>query len=228
MGSSNPRGWGFGWFVLTVLVACATGGTGTSGEDSVLITRGPLPEAGAVVPEAAPAPTSTGPGLNMPGGDGTDSGTSSGDDGSGSSGATDSAASGCASSCTSGCCDNNGACNAGTDDSACGVQGATCADCTASMQTCQSGSCGSATSSSSGGSSSGSSGSSGSSSGSSGGRGNCNLLSCLTGCCQSGTCMKPSDTTCGNLGNSCRDCTATGQTCMGGNCSGRRSGVDGH
>jgi len=77
-----------------------------------------------------------------------------------------------------GCCDANGNCEVGTDDSACGIQGAVCVDCTGTSQTCQSGTCAGPSGSSSGGSSGASSGfggrdggrtgSSGSSGGSSG------------------------------------------------------------
>jgi hypothetical protein len=40
--------------------------------------------------------------------------------------------------------------------------------------------------------------------------------------------MRSSNTTCGNFGGSCRDCTTSGQTCNGGSCGGRSRGDAGH
>src|SRR6266542_1879798 len=45
----------------------------------------------------------------------------------------------CFAQCT-GCCDTNGACQAGTDNSACGAGGASCQSCTGALM-CQQGAC---------------------------------------------------------------------------------------
>src|SRR5579859_760323 len=120
MGSPDLRRSGFGWFVVVTLIAlaaCATSGTGTAGDNSILLSPvAPVPDAGAAI-EAATMPTATGPGLNTSssGGDPTSSssGGSAGDDASGSSDDSGSVTSACATTC-SGCCDTSGSCNPGT------------------------------------------------------------------------------------------------------------------
>jgi hypothetical protein len=58
-----------------------------------------------------------------------------------------------------------------------------------------------------------------------GGAGSCTALSCFLGCCQGGKCVTPgTDTACGALGGACRDCTAQGQRCQIGACSGGGGG----
>lgn len=102
--------------------------------------------------------------------DSSHGGSSSGDDANG-----DEPASCSSQTCVSGCC-ANGMCTPGLDDTACGVQGAECQDCTGGGNVCLNGACSSSSSSSS------------SSGGSSGG--SCNPLTCTiclgaAACCTS-------------------------------------------
>jgi hypothetical protein len=227
MGSIEQRTLQLGWVVPIILAACATAGSGATGDAPPVGVSSPH-DAGAASSMSSGDDSSSG---GSSGGSGSGGGSpSSGDDSGGSQGGDDATTAGddasasddggsCAATCA-GCCDVNGTCNDGTEDSVCGLQGVDCVDCVVASETCQSGSCATG-SGSSGGSPSGSA--SGSSSGSSGGTsGSCTLLNCLTGCCQGNTCItKTSTTACGNLGNACKDCSATGQTCNLGMCSGR-------
>jgi hypothetical protein len=225
-------GFAVGGSGMIVVAACATGSDAIYGDFDAETASGghdggPSPSSsgssgnrasgssGASTGSGSPAGSGVPGSSGMGGGVGEDAG-SSGDD----AGTSADAASSCATSCT-GCCDPNLGCIPGTDDPACGLNGAACRDCTTSNQTCQSGSCsGPSGSSGSSGASSGSSssGSSGSGGSSGGGRG-CGMLNCFIGCCQGGMCLpRTTDSACGNGGAQCQDCTSMGKTCSRGSC----------
>jgi|CZKU01.1.fsa_nt_gi hypothetical protein len=156
-------------YAVTVAV-CACGGLGTTGFLVVGDDGGPSQSGSQGVDGSVRSGGSSS-------GTGSSSGSSNGGTGSAGDDGGASNAGDCPSIC-GGCCDANGNCELGTDDSACGLQGAVCVDCTGTSQTCQSGTCAGRSASSSGGSSGASSGlggrdggrtgSSGSSGGSSG------------------------------------------------------------
>ena len=99
----------------------------------------------------------------------------------------------CAQGTCTGCCTSTGLCMPGGMPTACGTNGYSCDDCTASGKDCSNGQC--VTSS-----------------------GNCGAGSC-TGCCSGGSCLSGfGNTACGNGGLLCTDCTSIGQTCNNGYC----------
>lgn len=116
----------------------------------------------------------------------------------------------CSQTCTTGCCDSNGACQAGTADTACGSAAKTCENCTPSAKTCSFNSCTAVTTRRDGG---------------------CDSATCSAGCCDtSGVCQPGTfDTACGANGNNCSNCAPSGDQCVNhacvrpcgpGNCSG--------
>ena len=183
------------------------GGSATNAQEGTDSSSGLDPEAGSGGANGG------GDAVASPVGSGGASDATGGDDGGGG---------GCGPSCN-GCCDSTGNCVPGMDDTACGMGGGTCSDCTTVGGTCRAdGTCSPASSSSSGGSSSSdaSSGSSGGTcrtggSGSSCGRGVC------AGCCdQAGNCHQgSSDSNCGTQSGCCVDCTTMNKSCGAGTCS---------
>ncbi|MGO9836139.1 MAG: hypothetical protein ACLP1X_18205 [Polyangiaceae bacterium] len=185
-------------FALVVLVASACGG------------KVPVPEvgsdasydAGGAGPMGDDASSSSGGGASSGGNATSSGGSSSGSMGGGSSSGSSSSSGGssggagsCSTWCT-GCCANN-ICNMGGADTACGIRGASCTDCTRTGETCRvgqtpaldAGVCG---------------------------------PSCATcaGCCdENGVCNSGAlDATCGTGGALCANCTTSGLTCGGGVC----------
>ena len=223
LGPGGGIGIAFGTLVAVVLAACATGSDANYGDFDAATVAKVSREAGASAPSSSGASGSASSGGDTTGASSGNVGGSVGDDAgspSDDAGTSGNDAAACSTSCK-GCCDPTLGCTPGTDNTACGLSGVACTDCTGSGQTCQSGTCGSGSSDASSGT-----GSSGGSSGSSSGtgssgrpRGMCGLLNCLMGCCQNGTCVSPpTNSACGMAGMQCRDCTSMSQTCNGGRC----------
>jgi hypothetical protein len=148
-----------GMLVFTATATVCACGAGTHG--GFLFSDDGGPSDAASTSDDGSGGSTSGSGGNASGGAGlnADDATVQSDGGGASRGG------GCPAIC-GGCCDASGNCEVGTDDTACGLHGAACVDCTLTGQTCQSGVCPSPSASSSGGSSGSlSGGSSGSSSG---------------------------------------------------------------
>lgn len=103
--------------------------------------------------------------------------------------------SGCNSeNCAGGCC-SGGTCSAGVDDTACGIGGSACVDCTTSSETCSNQACMAAPPP-------------------------CSKTTCPKGCCKLGQCAAGlSDQACGTNGVTCIDCSKQGLICLNGFCS---------
>jgi hypothetical protein len=97
--------------------------------------------------------------------------------------------------CPAGCCDSAGKCQNGVTNSACGTNGQSCKDCTATGQSCAaSGFCYSGP--------------------------HCGPDNCAGCCTANGNCLSgASSGQCGQFGKLCDNCNAKGQTCIGQVCS---------
>lgn len=101
---------------------------------------------------------------------------------------------GCNAQTCKGCCFGN-QCQAGNMDTACGVGGVQCANCTGMMQFCNGGKCDVQPP-------------------------KCGPNNCQNGCCAGDTCIQmPTDKQCGTGGLACSDCTAMMQVCSSGKCA---------
>jgi hypothetical protein len=91
--------------------------------------------------------------------------------------------------CPGGCCVGNICVSPAEGDTACGLGGGQCANCTGQGKVCKAGSC----------------------------VVGCSAASCPTGCCQAGVCVTGSqDGACGTAGAACTNCSATGKFCGAG------------